>query len=323
MTQTLITKDKDYFIIVSNINSFNYIISPFNIENNITKPGLIVDINRYLRCQTLMKDIPDIFKMNSDGDKIYIDVISKVLELNISNGSGFINYNILDNIVHVNSIFIKQIPNQIINFIVDINDETKNIPKTLKVFSSIFYNGCILCAVDTIEKVLHTSILDPDIGLLGKTHKSEYKNILTIMKIWPELNITFQIIKNDIELYSEEIKRLNVKPGIISLHKNFGNNHINIEQNYMLYECEPNINPIKDDILLIIKSLKKYHIIYIDNKLILYDLSNLSEFQTTLKSKVIFESSIKQPNKLIDKILEYTNQYKPKHNTKFINIDYF
>ena len=237
MTQTLITKDKDYFIIVSNINSFNYVISPFNIENNICKPGLIVDINRYLRCQNLMKDIPDIFKMNSDGDKIYIDVISKVLNLNISNGSGFINYNILDNIIHVNSIFIKQIPTQIINFIVDINDEIKNIPKTLKVFSSIFYNGCILCAVDTIEKVLHTSILDNSTGLIGIAEPHERERISTIQSIWPELIIETYIKDSKIHMFSKVLaNKLPIKQGFIKLHRNFGGTDITLRLNHIVPE---------------------------------------------------------------------------------------
>lgn len=312
-TQTLINKNKDNFIIVSQLNKIPHIVSFFKILNNQSFPGLTVDINRYIRCQNLMKTIPTIFKMRSDGDQIEIDVINKVFEFDHDKLSGILNYTILSEdplIANINEIYEEIEELKTINFIVHPSDEIKNIPKTLKTFPCPCYQGILLSISDTIEKVLHTSILEPNTGLLGITSEEEYKSAITICKMWPELNIKINIKDSNLEIYSDQLKLPDhLVSGIVCLHRNFGNNNITINQTHKLTPSQsPTINYdiIKNDIL-IVNITNKYNIYYLEN---INELTNDNNYLESVP--------LKNPGKLLEKIKGYIKQYNPKHNVKFI-----
>lgn len=232
--QTLVSRDKNSFISCATLNRKIYVCAPFIVKDGENQPSMILDINRVRRCRVLLKTLPQIFRMTSDGKSIKLDVVHKLIDFKDDNKEGIIQYHIKNatNLDYsVDAIFEKNEQEEVF-LAVEENDETKYIPNTLKVFPSMLYEGSVVCIMDSVEKVLHMPLLEPGIGLFGVTNPNEYKRIMVIQNTWPELNIEFTVKDDKMYIYSKILKDKFNTSGYMTLHRNFGGTDISIKMTH-------------------------------------------------------------------------------------------
>lgn len=235
--QTLVSRDKSKFIVSSYLNKSQYVCAPFSVVNGENQPSLQLDINRVRRCRVLLKTLPSVFRMSSDGKIINLDVVHKLIDFRDDNKEGIIQYHMTDieKLDYVVDAIFDKIPEpEQVYIAVEEKDETKYIPNTLKVFPTTFLEGTALCIMDSVEKVLHTPILEPDTGLLGVTNPNEYKRIMTIQNTWPELSIEFMVREDRMHVYSRLLKDRFSQKGYLKFHRNFGGTDISVNMTHIV-----------------------------------------------------------------------------------------
>lgn len=229
--QSLVSPNKASFILCARVKKLPYVFAPFEVINGNPSPSLVLDINRLRRAKDLLRSLPSVFTMYSNGKELQVDAVHKLISFTRPTFRGLIQYhltnpNALD--FQIDVIFEdlgNKYPPQYI--VVSQEDDTKYVPSTLKVFPIMFHEGATMCVLDSVEKVLHTSVMDNETGLLGITETHEYKRLLTIQSIWPELNIEFHIKDNQVYVYSKLLAgKLPLPQAFIKLHRNFGGTDI-------------------------------------------------------------------------------------------------
>lgn len=308
-TQTLIDKNKKNFIIVGQVQKQNYVISSFNIQNYISNPGLTVEINRYLRCQAIMKQIPAVFKMYSNGEYINIDVVKQAFKFSVPNLSGIIRYIIEEENNTFKQaispiIYEETVESNTINFIVNRNsDNLSSIPKTLKIYPIIGINGFLLHISDSIEKVLHITINDPKNGKLFSVDQSEFRNLDIIKNIWSEFEFEYSPSNHNTHILELKSRQLQISEeissGVLYIHKNFGNNHITINQTHNTILNPNQINQISNNKLQLI--------IHTNGKNYEISLQDYTNNTSTLLEVCL----VKYPGKLIKLLENLSDKYNP------------
>lgn len=233
--QAIISGDKNCFVSCAFMKKSPHVMSFFNTVDGLPKPSIEVNINRLPRAQVFLKMLPSIFTMTSDGNKIAIDAVNKLIEFDEANIKGIICYHITDPIqlgFKIDAIFKHEPKPEQIYMSVKASDETKMEPTTLKVFPAMYHDGGSMCIMDSIEKVLHTSLIDSKTGLLGHTDQEDIKRIMIIQQVWPELEITFTVDNDQMSIYSKQIANKFSESGFVKIHKNFGGTDISMRRTH-------------------------------------------------------------------------------------------
>ena len=239
--QTLVSSDKSNFVLCSKVNRLPYIFAPFEVINNVPSPSLTLDITRAKRAKDLLKALPSVFTLYSNGRELQIDAVHKLISFTRPNFKGLIQYHLINsNSIEFQIDVIFEFtgmlyPPQYI--VVSQDDDTTYIPSTFKIFPVMFYEGAMVCVIDSIEKVLHTSIMDSTTGLIGIAEPHERERVSTIQSIWPELIIETYVKDSKIHVFSKVLaNKLPVKQGFIKLHRNFGGTDITLKLNHIIPE---------------------------------------------------------------------------------------
>lgn len=241
-TQILISRNKRKFILLNEKNNIPNISTTFSIKDWMVQPCLNLDINRIIRTQKLLKSLPSVFIMHSDGRHIEVDAISKIATFNYENIEGIIQYEIknketLEHEIKIAFEEIKTTPQYLI--VENENKETEFQPNTLKVFPIAFQNGCMICIIDAIEKVLHCPLYNTKTGFIGIANSSDYSKLAIFENIWPDLELQFNSKNKLIYIYSNIIKNeFDEIEGqyYVKIHRNFGGSDLEFHLTHKVIE---------------------------------------------------------------------------------------
>ncbi len=246
--QTLISKDKLNFICLWEHNGLPKVITPFNAIQGQIQPSLILNINRIVRTQKLLRALPSVFIMHSDGRQIDIDAVSKIVSFGEQDISGIIQYQIdnKDSLDHSLIAVYETIKQDYHYVVVPIEKEEFQLD-SLKVFPLMLQQGCIVCVADIVEKYFHCSLHDTKTGFIGSTIQSDVKRIDTFQSIWPELGLRFIIKDKRLEIYSDLLaEEFNHIEGeyFLKIHRNFGGSDLQLQLTHKLLDNYSKTNSI-------------------------------------------------------------------------------
>lgn len=242
----LISRDKTKYIILEEKQQSIQVVSNFEIKDGMIQPSLSIDMNRILRTHSLLKFLPGLITMSSDGLTIDIDSICEIFKFKQdADIVGVIQYHILNrNLKNIkNPIIFEEVFSTPMYKMC--TDETSFHSNSLKIFPILLDVGSIICIVDAVEKVLHCPIIDPTTGYVGVSHPTNYNKLLKLSSIWPELN--FEYITKDKMIYgfSKILKEASMdengvitNPCIIKVHRNYGNDELEMKISHLLIENE-------------------------------------------------------------------------------------
>jgi hypothetical protein len=229
ITETLVSEDKTkYICLQKQIQRVNRVYTGFTVVNGIIQPELTLDITRVIRANRILKMFPDVVLMNSNGIRVIIDCISKLISFGSEdNLCGVLQYTYDPKTMQyiITSIFHEvSIASNI--SIVETNLESELLFRTLKVFGIILERGGIITINDGIEKIIHIPLLDPKFGYIGECEDQTlfFSRLNLIRKIWPELQLVMIVKKSTIKIYSEILKYEynSENPCIVKVHRNHG-----------------------------------------------------------------------------------------------------
>lgn len=236
--QTLISKDKLQFICLWERNGIPKVISFFQAIAGEIQPCLSLDINRIIRTQKLLRGLPSVFIMHSDGRQIDIDAISKIVSFGVQDIKGVIQYQIdnKETLDHTLQAVYEAIDEKY-HYVVMPIDKTEFQLETLKVFPLMLQQGCIVCVADAVEKYLHCPLHDTKTGFIGITDQEDTSRIDTFQNIWPELGLRFIIEDNKLHIYSDLLaEEFKDREGeyFVRIHRNFGGSDVQVQLTHQL-----------------------------------------------------------------------------------------
>lgn len=241
--QVLISKDKNNYVLVHDRKGIITVISNFKYANNKMEPSLILDGNRLFRTQTMLRTLPAIFIMHTDGVQIFLDTVSKILEFNVPDLSGIVQFDVSkkDKFSHTMTNIFEKVevsPKYIIIDDENENDTPKYQPTTLKILPVILEKSAMICIVDAVEKVLHCPIIHPESGFIGRTLNSIHiDRLLKFQTIWPDLDLEL-IVTNGMIYVSSKILIESIteytNPIYLRIHRNFGGSDLEIRVTHKL-----------------------------------------------------------------------------------------
>jgi hypothetical protein len=239
--QILISRNKQNFILLNEREGIPNISTTFSIKDHVAQPCLILDINRIIRTQKLLKSLPSVFIMHSDGRHIEIDAISKMVTFNYENIEGIIQCEISnkETLEHEIKVVYEKIKTSPQYLVIEEEEETDFQPNTLKVFPITFQKGCMICIIDAVEKVLHCPLYDTKTGFIGVANIGDYSKLATFENIWPDLKLQFNSRNKMIYIYSEVIKDEFVDiegQYYMKIHRNFGGSDLEFHLTHKVLE---------------------------------------------------------------------------------------
>lgn len=228
----LVSPEKDRFIIWAAVKKIPYIVSFFDVNENGVQPSLSFDINRLFRAQKMLKRQPNLFVLKSDGKKLEIDAVHKLITIE-NPASGIIQYHITDQKTlsfEIDNVYRKiEEKSDITYIVVESSDQTIDIPENLQVLPLMCKNGFMISIADSVEKVLYLTINNSQ-GLIGFTEQHELRRITNIQKMWPELDLIFSVKDEQCSITSELLKNHITENCVLRLHRNFGSNDIEVQK---------------------------------------------------------------------------------------------
>jgi len=238
-SQIVISPDKDSFVFIQNKGIPFIIMSSFNIENYQINPCIKVPINRILHTQNLLKLLPGGIILHSNGNWITVDIISKIINFESEYLKGFIQFQIFNkNSLDVSIIGVyKEIPHDIIQYVVFDIDPTEIQPDILNISSLMLNRGSIVCITDAIEKILIIPIKDQKTGFIGIIKRYDLKLFNIYKKIWPELKFKVERLKDEYHIFSNLLKFELIEldgEHLLRIHRNYGGCDIQITATHKL-----------------------------------------------------------------------------------------
>jgi len=241
-SQIIIAPDKDKFVFIQQKSKPFIIMTSFQVENGTALPCLRVPINRISHAQNILKLLPGGVVLNSDGNWISIDVISKIISFDSNSLSGLIQFQLTDktdlNVLQIVGVY-QEVNHTLIQYIMLEDDPPEIQPDTLNISSIMLDRGTLVCITDAIEKVLMIPVKDTKTGYVGSLRKYDIKLFNIYKKIWPELKLKIEREGDKYCIYSKVFKYdLNELDGehYIRVHRNYGGTDLQLTITHKLMD---------------------------------------------------------------------------------------
>lgn len=241
-SQVIISPNKDEFVFLQNKGKPFVVMTSFSIDRGNFSPCLRVPINRISHAQSILKLLPGGVILNSDGNWISIDIISKIIDFESATLKGFIQYQLVnktDLTVHKIVSVYKEITHNITQYVMLDVDQNEIQPDTLNISSIMLDRGSLVCITDAIEKVLLIPVKDTKTGFIGCIKKPDIKLFNIYKRIWPELRFKVERKNDKYCVYSKIFKYdLTDLPGefYIRVHRNYGGSDLQLQVTHELMQ---------------------------------------------------------------------------------------